>query len=167
MIVNLKWEYVDNNTAMIELPAEVTKEGRKKRIPINHHVQSVLNQSIKCLHHDYVITYKGDSLKEGSSIRKSFTQACKQVGIPYGTTVKGGITPRDIRTTVKTNMLKAEVGKTFRDIILGHSLKGMDAYYIKPDDDSLKKAMEKYTKWIDSQLNELNNLKKVGETPGE
>jgi hypothetical protein len=28
----------------------------------------------------------------------------------------------DIRCTVKTNMLAAEVDKTYRDLILGHSL---------------------------------------------
>jgi len=61
---------------------------------------------------------------------------------------------------------KEGVGKTLRDIILGHSLKGMDAYYIKPDDDSLKEAMTKYTEWLDAQLNELNSLKKVNEIPG-
>ncbi len=42
-------------------------------------------------------------------------------------------------------MLKAGVNKTYRDIILGHSLKGMDAYSIAADDESLKKAMDQYT----------------------
>jgi hypothetical protein len=37
-------------------------------------------------------------------------------------------------------------------MIVGHSLKGMDAYYIKPDDDDLKRAMEVYTAWFDGQL---------------
>jgi len=60
-------------------------------------------------------------------------------------------------------MLIARIGKTLRDMILGHSLKGMDAYYIKPDDESLKEAMTKYTEWLDSQLNEFNSLKKVDE----
>ncbi len=32
------------------------------------------------------------------------------------------------------------------------SLRGMDAYYIKPDDDDLKQAMEVYTAWFDEQL---------------
>lgn len=167
-IVNLKREYVNMVTGIITLPASVTKEGRKKRIPINHHVKTILTQSVIQIH-GYVVNYKGDKLKEGSSIRKSFIQACKLAGIPYGTKVDNGITPRDIRTTFKTNMLKAGVGKTLRDVILGHSLKGMDAYYIKPDDESLREAMEKYTGWLDIQLNELNelnNLEKVNEMSG-
>ena len=43
-------------------------------------------------------------------------------------------------------------GKAHRDIIIGHSLQGMDAHYLKPTDDSLKKAMGKYTDWLDKQL---------------
>ena len=43
-------------------------------------------------------------------------------------------------------------GKAHRDVILGHSLQGMDAHYLKPTDDSLKKAMGKYTDWLDKQL---------------
>lgn len=49
-------------------------------------------------------------------------------------------------------MLKAGVNKVYRDLILGHSLKGMDVYYIKPDDDDLKQAMDIYTVWFDEEL---------------
>ena len=49
-------------------------------------------------------------------------------------------------------MLKAGVNKVYRDLILGHSLRGMNAYYIKPDDDDLKQAMAVYTTWFDEQI---------------
>jgi len=49
-------------------------------------------------------------------------------------------------------MLRAGMNKVFRDLILGHSLKGMDTFYIKPDDIDLQKAMLKYTAWFDEQL---------------
>ena len=42
--------------------------------------------------------------------------------------------------------------KAHRDVILGHSLQGMDAHYLKPSDEALTQAMEKYTVWIDNQL---------------
>ena len=38
----------------------------------------------------------------------------------------------DFRRTVKTNMLEAGVDKTYRELILGHSMEGMDRHYIKP-----------------------------------
>ena len=39
-----------------------------------------------------------------------------------------------------------------RDLILGHSLQGMDAHYIVPDDDALRKAMDKYSQWLDEKI---------------
>ena len=49
-------------------------------------------------------------------------------------------------------MLTAGVDKVHRDLILGHSLKGMDVHYMAPGEDSLKEAMDKYTRWIDDQI---------------
>jgi hypothetical protein len=49
-------------------------------------------------------------------------------------------------------MLNAGVSKVHCDLILGHSLQGMDAHYIVPDDDTLRKAMEKYTLWLDEKI---------------
>ena len=39
-----------------------------------------------------------------------------------------------------------------RDILLGHSLYGMDAYYIRPDADDLKRAMDTFTRWLDEKV---------------
>ena len=49
-------------------------------------------------------------------------------------------------------MLNAGVNKVHRDVILGHSLHGMDAHYLAPTEESLKEAMESYTNWLDGQL---------------
>ncbi len=54
-------------------------------------------------------------------------------------------------------MLLAGVDKVFRDAIVGHSLKGMDAHYIVLTDDSLANAMDRYTKWLDQDLLKLNH----------
>ena len=54
----------------------------------------------------------------------------------------------DFRGTVKTNMLNAGIDKVHHDLILGHRLRGMDAYYMVPDDASLKGAMDKHTSWV-------------------
>ena len=49
-------------------------------------------------------------------------------------------------------MLLAGVDRPHRDTILGHSLKGMDAHYIVPSDESLTKAMDRFTQWLDGKL---------------
>ena len=49
-------------------------------------------------------------------------------------------------------MLKAGIDKVYRDTILGHSLSGMDVYYMAPSGNDLKNAMDRYTKWLDNQI---------------
>jgi hypothetical protein len=55
-------------------------------------------------------------------------------------------------------MLNAGMDKVHRDLILGHSLKGMDVHYMAPDDNALTNAMEKYTLWIDDQISKVDHL---------
>ena len=148
-ILELKWQYIKDG--FIRLPYKSTKEKKAKTIPINHHLQTVLDNQPKAIHHNFVYTYRGNHFAEGG-IKRSFKTAVINAKIPYGRKTENGITFHDIRRTVKTNMLRAGVNKIYRDLILGHSLKGMDTYYIKPDDDDLKQAMELYTAWFDEQL---------------
>ncbi len=49
-------------------------------------------------------------------------------------------------------MASAGVDPAHRDTIMGHSLQGMDAHYIAPNEDTLILAMEKYTAWLDDQI---------------
>lgn len=151
-IHKLRWSYIDQEKGFIRLPAEVTKEKKPKNIPMNRHVKEVLLSLPRAMHHDYVFTYNGDPIATADGHKRSFKTACKEAGIPYGIKTPDGITFRDIRTTVKTNMLSAGVDKIYRDIILGHSLVGMDQYYMKPSEEDLHGAMKKYTLWIDDQI---------------
>jgi len=146
----LEWKHIDREAQFIRLPAEITKEGKPKSIPINHHVRKVLEGLPRALHHDHVFTYAGKPIS--IRFRTAFKSACKKAGIPYGQKVEGELRFHDIRSTFKTNLLRAGVDKAFRDTILGHSLKGMDAYYLKPNDKDLKEAMDKYTTWFDAKI---------------
>ena len=49
-------------------------------------------------------------------------------------------------------MLSAGIKKEYRDLILGHSLQGMDIHYITPSEEDLRNAMQTYTQWWDSQI---------------
>ena len=138
------------------MPRTVPKEKKSKVIPINHHVRVLRDKLPRAIRHDFVFTYKGEPIRERGGFKKSFKTACKKAEIPCGQKPPNGITFHDIRRTVKTNMLNAGVDKAYRDTILGHSLQGMEAHYIAPDEDSLKRAMGKYTKWLDRQLESAN-----------
>ncbi len=161
-LLQLKWSHIDRENQMIRFPLGLTKEGKMKRIPedsplrknipINHHVKAALKMILlsKVVHADSFFIYHGRAI--GAKIRNAFKGACERAGIPYGTKVENGVRFHDIRTTVKTNMLRAGIDKVLRDSILGHSLKGMDAYYLKPSDEDLREAMDKFTAWIDAQF---------------
>jgi hypothetical protein len=140
------------------LPAEITKEGRPKNIPINYHVKKALDSIPRAILHDYVFTYKGQPIISAGGLKRPFKIACKEAGIPQGIKTQNGLIFHDIRRTVKTNMLNAEVDKVHRDLILGHSLKGMDVYYMVPGDDALREAMNKYTIWTDGPISNLDHF---------
>jgi integrase len=116
---------------------------------MNHHVKKALESVPRGLHHDFVFTFKGQPIR--LRFNKGFEKACTEAGITYGQKVEGGARFHDLRTTFKTNMLRAGVDKVLRDTIVGHSLHGMDAYYLKPSDEDLRSAIERYTAWIDAQ----------------
>jgi integrase len=132
-----------------------TKEGKPKVVPINHHVQKVLNEVLRALN-GYVITYKGRPITEAGDLKRSFATACKNAGIPCGRGVQNGITFHDISRTVKTNLARAGVSKVYRDKLLGHAPQGMDAHYMALDENDLRRAMDQYTVWLDGQLTNVD-----------
>jgi integrase len=154
----LRWKYVNRKTGFILLPAKVTKENKDKKIPINHHVKTLLDELSPQLeivtsdHHDFVFSFGGKPLIGPGGVKGSLKRTCKDARVPYGRKTPNGIIMHDFRRTVKTNMQAAGVSKVARDLILGHSLQGMDVHYIVPNDDTLKMAMEKYTAWLDDQI---------------
>jgi integrase len=153
----LKWSYIDRKNGFIRLPKEITKEKKAKNIPINHYVKAVLDGIPRNIVHGYIITYRGNPIVSYGGLKGSFKIACKNAGIPQGRKASNGIVFHDIRRTVKTNMLDAGVNKVYRDLILGHSQKGMDVYYLKPSEETLKEAMDKYTHWIDDKILNLDH----------
>ena len=107
----------------------------------DRHVKRVLAEMIRTLRHDFVFSYLNKPITTAGGVHKSFEKACKRAGIPRGQNMPNEVIFHDIRRTVKTNMLNAGVDKVHRDIILGHSLHGMDMHYMSPSEDDLHRAM--------------------------
>jgi integrase len=76
----------------------------------------------------------------------------------YGRKTQNGLTFHDFRRTFKTSMLTAGVEKVCRDAIVGHSLKGMDLHYLVLSDELLRAAMNQFTRWLDNEIAEAQNL---------
>jgi integrase len=149
----LKWSYVDREKWVFRLPADLLKEKRPKVIPLNHHVKLTLAGLPRTLHHDFVLTYRGKPIINEGGVKDSFKMACRRAGIKHGRDVIDGLIFHDLRRTVKTNMVNAGVDHVHRDVILGHSLHGMDIHYMAPSEEDLHRAMARYTEWLDDQLN--------------
>jgi integrase len=149
----LRWSHIDREKWVIRLPADLTKEGKAKVIPINHHVKRVLAEKPRqTIHHDFVLTYRHEPILTPGGLKNSFISACGKAGIIHGQHKPNGITFHDLRRTAKTNMLSAGVDKVYRDTILGHSLHGMDVHYMAPSEEDLHRAMGVYTTWLDAQI---------------
>lgn len=63
-----------------------------------------------------------------------------------------GITFHDLRATFDTNMDRAGVSESCRRSIMGHTLRGMDAHYLRLSDEDLRGAMDRPTAWIDDHF---------------
>jgi len=164
-ILGLRWSHIDREKEVIRLPADLVKESKAKVIPMNHHVKGVLATLPRAIHHDAVFTYRHEPIGTLGGVKKSFSTACEKAGIPQGRAEPEGLIFHDLRRTFKTNMLSAGVDKVYRDTILGHSLHGMDIYYMVPSEDDLHRAMGKYTAWIDAQIQSVaQNVAQVNES---
>jgi integrase len=150
-IRQLRWSNIDSEMKFIRLHSDDTKEKRPKVIPINHNVRDILASQKRYIDHDYVLTYHGAPISTPGGIRHGFQSAIKAAGILHGRDVQGGMIFHDIRRTVKSNMLKAGIDKVHRDMILGHSLQGMDKHYMVSSDSELERAMGIYSLLIDSK----------------
>jgi integrase len=149
----LKWEFIDLKAGFIRLSAEVVKTRKPRAIPINHHVRAVLERLPRGLPGTPVFRYRGKVLAD--RVTRSLRSSCKEAGILYGQKIEGGFCFRDIRASVKTNMLHAGADETMRDILLGHAKKGMDVHYLRIKDEDLVAAMDKYTSWLDHELEKV------------
>lgn len=155
-IRKLKWSHYDKYAQVFRLPPEMCKEKRTKEkiVPVNGPVKILLEKMFKCSHHDFIISNESNTPLSKWALVRLMEKTCKKAEIPYGQKKTRGITLHDIRRSVKTYMMESGIKKEYRDLILGHSLQGMDVYYITPDEKMLIAEMDKYTNWLIPQIQE-------------
>ena len=149
-IRQLQFKHIDREKGLIKLTADMTKEKKPKVIPINHHITEMLDNIIRRIDCDHVVNFKGRPITFPGGLLTSFKNTCRRAGVPHGRNTPNGITMHDLRRSVKTYMLKADVNKIYRDALLGHAMTGMDVHYLQVEDEDLIQAMEKYTYWLDN-----------------
>jgi integrase len=133
---------------IFRLPKEITKENKPKIIPVIDPLKAILDTLIRCSNHDYIFFSNANTPYNKFAFGELLERTCARVKLPFGQKTENGIVFKDIRRTVKTNMVDAGVNRVYRDLIFGHSLRGMDIHYIKPGEETLIKAMGLYADWI-------------------
>ncbi len=154
-ICGLQWSEIDLKSGFIRLPASRTKEARPKTIPLAPAVKKILSETPRAIHNDYVILDKGKPVFIGT-FTNSVKFACRKAGIAYGLNTEGGMRLHDLRATWKTGAAKAGIDSAMRNKLLGHALEGMDRYYLRFTDEDLKAAMDKYTAWLEGELQNVH-----------
>ncbi len=161
-IMKLKWSMIDLRKRIITLPAEITKEGRAKKVPISDAVYGILTRDGRFLRAagiiGYVFTY------QNKPITRAFTTGLKTAsdaaGIPWGRETDGGWIFHDLRRTFKTEMRRAGVHKSVMDAIVGHAdHRDMDTHYNIIEDSDLHEAMKKLAEF------RLKNSEEMAEKP--
>ena len=152
-------DHLDFKNDMIILKSDDTKTSRAHNIPMTKEILDILRRIPTDLRSRHVFTYKG---KAFHNIRGSVRKACDKAGIPYGMRVKDGFVFRDLRSTCKTLMARAEIDIVYRDALLGHVQKGMDRHYMNPDfEKDLRRSMDQWTSWLKNEFEKKRDLKKV------
>ena len=151
-IKGLRWDFIDRKDGFITLPADYTKEEKKRMIPINHHVETVLDELGKVRHISHLFPYGGRRPAKYRGPSAAFRTACKNADVPYGKQQPNGIIAHDFRRTFKSNCVSAGIDSALRNALLGHSQDGMDKHYVHPSKEDLQNAMEKYTNWFDGEV---------------
>lgn len=77
-ILELRWSSVDLKGGFIRLEPEDTKTNEARSIPLSPEVVAVLQQQVRCVHHDFVFTRDGAPI---TSIRKAFVLACERAKV--------------------------------------------------------------------------------------
>jgi hypothetical protein len=54
--------------------------------------------------------------------------------------------------------VERSIDKVYRDLVLGHSLTGMDVHYLAPTEETLRNEMERFTQWLDKRLEEASQM---------
>lgn len=144
-ILKLTWGMVDLKRKCIDLPPEVCKTNEGRFVPLNPEMVEMFRAMPRGLSPDMPVFMRRGKPITGSTIRVGLEIACKRAGIE-------GLTFHDLRRTAKSNMLSVGVDEVHRDIILGHSLKGMDVHYMVSSEDELHEAMARYTEWVQNKL---------------
>ena len=156
-ILNLTWDRIDLTERLINLTANMTKEGKAKTVPISKGLRYTLMQLPDRGKEGHVFTYANRPIKD---IRDGLKRACENADIAYGRFEEGGFIFHDLRRTFITNARKAGVAQNVIMKITGHSNRqNMNARYDQIDASDLLNAVDQIEAYIEKNKGFVEDTK--------
>jgi len=78
-----------------------------------------------------------------STLRRGFSKACEQAGIPFGQKVEAGMTWHDLRRTFATELRVRQVHEYDISDLLGHTIQSVTGTYARSTPEALENAVNK------------------------
>lgn len=170
-VLSLTADKISLDRHLIKLGPEDTKEKKEKTVPIDEEIYSLISARIQEL-----------AKQEASGSTKLFgltkdqfiydvKKAHQVAGLPYGRFNSEGVTAHSLRHTWKTDAVRANVSKSHRKEIQGHSTDEMDERYTHLDDKDLISAMKQVMDFRNGKLEIKGDspalLREINEKLGE
>jgi len=134
-VLFLKWEWVNLKEGLINLPHTHTKSNKSRKVPINNVVRKILLEKKLQSDGNENVFHVSDTLSGSRTwLQRAFREACKQSGIE-------GLRFHDLRHTVATRLVEANIPLDAVRELLGHSSIRMTERYSHPQE-SVKRGSE-------------------------
>jgi integrase len=165
-LLKLRWRDVDLEKGWIHLPAEITKTGESRSVPLNEYSKAAFQslrkeRKVPCIDgSDHVVTHRGQPIRRGNWGDKALSKACERAGLSFGAN-SNGIGFHTFRHSFVSHMEQdAWVPVSICAAIVGHQLGelGAHAVYQHPTAENLQRAMEKFTEWFDGKVSSENKF---------
>ena len=139
--LSLRWRDIDFEKGVVRVRRSKQRNGVVKvdSVPMTPDLEAVFRDLMpdKADPNGHVFLYEGQPVK---SVVRSFAQACKKAGIPYGLRTEGGIVFHDLRHTCATHLLAR--GANLKDIQehLGHKNLSTTERYLHTSEEARKRT---------------------------
>jgi integrase len=140
--IALRWtDYRDGNfyitKGVVRGKLGATKTKIERIVAVHPVVKTLLEQTPKQTKNDHIVTTQhGCGYQSGDHLAQTFSNTCKQLGIPYRS-------PYNVRHTCATMMLEQGMKPAYCANVLGHSLEMFFNVYARWIDKHESEAQEK------------------------
>src|SRR4030066_516011 len=150
-ILSLKWEWIDLENNLINLPQTNTKSKKTRKIPINPVVRRILLEcKIRPGGSEFVFPSPKGLGSHLTWLKRSFKTACKKAGIEK-------LRFHDLRHTTATKLVESGIPLHAVTKLLGHSSVKVTERYSRPET-SIQEAVQILANFTQNRSHEKTNL---------